>query len=192
MDKPNRKKKSVLKWEGVAAVKIEASLFSAYNSDWIKQVYINHSNNPSIPANAFSELRNLKTLYLDENEIEAVNELTFAGLVSLKELSISFNKIKSIPGNTFVELRNLEQLYLTGNRIETLDERAFSGLVSLTTLDISDNKIKSIPSNALSELKSVRLMWLDDSVIKRKLFAGLDSLKEVNGRSPNSLRYIFK
>jgi Leucine-rich repeat (LRR) protein len=134
----------------------------------------------SLPANVFSDLKSLKELNLWGNEIEVVEEGTFAGLVSLQELWISENRIKSIAANAFHELRALEKLLMYKNEIEEIDERLFSRLESLKRLDISRNRIKSLPLKTFNGLVKLEKLNLEEELDNNELYAHLTNLTYVN------------
>ena len=104
----------------------------------------------SIPENTFSELNNLKVLFLYNNSLSSIPENVFKGLNNLKELYLSNNSLSSIPENIFQELNNLEYLYLYNNSLSSIPENSFKELNNLKFLyldiDKTSFKIKSLPN----------------------------------------------
>jgi hypothetical protein len=159
---------------------IDSGLFRGLGS--LKVLYIHGNGIKSISGNTFVELGNLELLSLWQNQIEGIDETTFQGLGSLRELSIHDNRIKLIGANAFGVLKNLELLTVHNNQLESVDELTFNGLVSVKSLVILHNKLKSIPINTFSELEKLEELWLDHGLNREGLFAGLGSLKKVNGK----------
>jgi Leucine-rich repeat (LRR) protein len=80
-------------------------------------------------------LGNLKSLYLDNNWLNALPE---TNLSSLEHLDISHNEISSIPSG-FFDMPSLQRLYMSDLKIDKLD---FSKIASsLDRLDVSNNQI---------------------------------------------------
>ncbi|KAL8590558.1 hypothetical protein ACOMHN_010994 [Nucella lapillus] len=127
----------------------------------------------------FSELRQLKHLYLDENEIMQLQAHQFADL-SLLTLSLAHNRISSIPTDAFdgltvedldlsenklLELKgeslqpiaqHLAVLNIGNNPIRFLQPDTFEGLRLLETLNISACSLTRLPAETFSSLYSLR------------------------------------
>jgi peroxidase len=113
-------------------------------------------------ANTFGELKNLEMLSLQENQIAAIDQTAFKGLVSLKYLYMSNNKLTFILPNTFSELKNLAKLKLDHNQIVIIHPDAFKGLGSLKQLFINNNSYSDfIYNNTFAELKSLTKLNID-------------------------------
>ncbi|XP_078056872.1 uncharacterized protein LOC144481664 [Mustelus asterias] len=93
----------------------------------------------------FKNLRNLKKLVLDHNQIPDLPERAFDVLVSLEELSVKGNAIRVIPDGIFDQLEELSRLILSGNRIERFPGNSLQGAQNLDTFDISNNNLSSFP-----------------------------------------------
>ncbi|XP_078056888.1 uncharacterized protein LOC144481626 [Mustelus asterias] len=93
----------------------------------------------------FKNLRNLRKLVLDHNQIPDLPERAFDLLVSLEELRVKGNAIRVIPDGIFDSLGNLRHLILSGNRIERFPENSLRGAQNLDTFDISNNNLSSVP-----------------------------------------------
>lgn len=80
---------------------------------------------PFIQPNRLTKIENLETLkdtleelYLQENQIEKIENVGMLG--KLKILDISYNKVEHLEG--IEELSELDALYLTTNKIENVGE----------------------------------------------------------------------
>lgn len=128
-----------------------------------------------------SKLKNLKKLFLENNEIEMNDNIL--DLPNLKQLALSNNKITDISklvlnsienldiGDNFIEQipesllsggSHLKQLILRGNSIQSLPP-SIDKLKSLKWLDISKNRLKKLPSQIgdLSRLRYLNISWND-------------------------------
>lgn len=107
----------------------------------------------------------LHNLVLDSNEIETIDDYTFASQKRLNELSLYGNKLKVIKGNTFKGLDELKTLNLGSNEITTIEDGAF-GLPKLEELNLNYNEIKTLPECFFNELPAMRTLRLDLSGIE--------------------------
>ncbi len=68
--------------------------------------------------------------------------MAFVGLVSLESLDLSGNQLDGLEQGTFAGLEKLTDLRLMGNRLASLsDNGAFDGLSSLQSLHLEDNEL---------------------------------------------------
>ena len=135
------------------------------------------SNFPS--STAFSELRQLKHLYIDDNQLLKLQPSQFADL-SLLTLSLARNRISSIPINALIGLTvedldlsenkllelkgeslqpialHLATLNVAYNPIRVLHPHTFEGLRLLETLNISACSLTSLPAETFSHLYNLR------------------------------------
>ncbi|XP_077991640.1 uncharacterized protein LOC144445873 [Glandiceps talaboti] len=92
-----------------------------------------------IPNHAFSHLNSLLGLYLNGNNIFAIQADSFTSLSKLKILDLSFNDIAYLPHNAFLPLALLDVLHLKGNPIQKTDDKEthpFNGLHNLRVLSL--------------------------------------------------------
>lgn len=57
-----------------------------------------------VHARAFSALRNLSVILLDDNNIHQIEPYAFHGLTAVRLLSLTRNRIATVVGNSFSEL----------------------------------------------------------------------------------------
>ena len=76
-----------------------------------------------------------KFLHLFRN----LEPLTFAGLIHLKELYLSYNQISFISEDAFDALNRLETLRLDNNRLKKFGRESFKGLVKVREIDLNGN-----------------------------------------------------
>ncbi|XP_071024712.1 toll-like receptor 3 isoform X2 [Oncorhynchus clarkii lewisi] len=104
------------------------------------------SSYPIIDDFSFQPLRALESLSMENTAFRNISVLTFAGLMSLRQLHLSRTScmsLKIITNQTFVSLAGspLLMLKLTSTAISRLDPGAFSSLGNLTTLLLGNNSI---------------------------------------------------
>ncbi|KAK1792924.1 hypothetical protein P4O66_001649 [Electrophorus voltai] len=64
---------------------------------------------------SFKRLKNLNTLYLYKNEIQAIDRQAFKGLVSLEQLFLHNNRITHLVLGTFLHLQSMKRLHAVMN-----------------------------------------------------------------------------
>lgn len=150
---------------------------------------------PQIPSR-------IQQLYLQHNEIEAVNMKSFINATNVREINLSYNRLKSqkIDYGVFTKCPHLRQIYLNNNELEEIPspfstsiERIFlgnnkinrikeqdlQGLVNVTMLDLCNNHIDSIKGKPLGKL--TKLMQLN--ICNNKL-------NSMPANLPSSLMYL--
>lgn len=124
----------------------------------------------------------IQQIYLQHNEIEAVNMKSLINATNLREINLSFNRLKSnkIDNGVFAKCPHLLQIYLNNNdleeipspfststeriflganKINRIKEQDFQGLLNLTMLDLCNNRIETMKGKTLSKL--TKLMQLN-------------------------------
>lgn len=106
-----------------------------------------------LDGNQFSELqnhlfigrKNMKVLFVNNSEIETIQNSTFNGLQALRILHLENNKLRELQGFEFEHLMNLEELYLHDNLISFVGNGTFELLRSLKILTLEGNKLTNFP-----------------------------------------------
>jgi Leucine-rich repeat (LRR) protein len=96
----------------------------------------------AVPEGCFASLSALKTLHLQNNQIESLPAGFFDGLASLEGLFLSGNRLRGLPAFG-ANLSRLEVLALSNNRLQTLP--SLSGLTSLREALLEFNALTSLP-----------------------------------------------
>ncbi|CAH1991556.1 unnamed protein product [Acanthoscelides obtectus] len=155
----------------------------------------------------FKGLRNLKELYLLNNDIDVIEPGAFESLTSLQYLEITQNKLEDLTDIPACELKELKTLNLSRNHLFALKRKNFvckselNGMalklndqhlnidkkdyisivdtsLGLTSLDISFNKIKVL-GEALNYLKFVTLFNAQSNKLKRISNADFKALRDL-------------
>ena len=109
-------------------------------------VYLDNNNLKEIPLSLFTIL-NMKTLYLNNNQISFIHPL-ISQLKNLTKLDISNNHLSNIAPELF-ENAKLSELYLYNNKIERIPNE-ISSLTNLKVLALHNNHLQSLPSSFYS------------------------------------------
>jgi hypothetical protein len=115
-------------------------------------------NISSIDENVFSKLTSLRTLYLNDNNIDKLNQGNFFNLQNLEKLVISKNKIRTIENLTFNNLFNLRELHLDQNNLKNLSEIDFYCL-NLRYIDLCGNQIDYINEINCNNFTLLKRTW---------------------------------
>ncbi|GAB0089832.1 Leucine-rich repeat [Sergentomyia squamirostris] len=125
-------------------------------------IELDFSNNliRTLPVGVFSGLIKLRTILLNNNQIEVLEDRLFENLNFLYRIELKNNHIRTIGLNTFVNVPVLLQIYLDSNRLSVLKKESFERLEKLASLSILQN-----PWNCTCDLQQFR-----DFIISRNLF----------------------
>ncbi|XP_061700025.1 leucine-rich repeat-containing protein 9 isoform X2 [Syngnathoides biaculeatus] len=131
-----------------------------------------------------SRLTNLKTLFLQGNEISQVEGLE--GLHQLRELVLDRNRIRALYENSFISQNVLLELHLTENRIRELNH--LYPLIELRKLYLGMNKLQDISEldkldvlPSLTELSVVGNPVARNSLHRPAVMRSLSQLQVLDG-----------
>ncbi|CAG0888736.1 unnamed protein product, partial [Cyprideis torosa] len=82
-------------------------------------------------------------LFLQENNIDMLEDVAFEGLGNLRMANLSSNKLVALPPSLFEHSKQLRELYVFNNSLSALAPGLFSKLDHLLVLDLSHNEITS-------------------------------------------------
>ncbi|RZF40048.1 hypothetical protein LSTR_LSTR002451 [Laodelphax striatellus] len=151
----------------------------------LEELDLSRNELTSVPDNAFTSLRSLQKLLLQENAISQLADRAFVGLVSLQLLNASSNHLLALPPELFQSSRDLKEVYLNNNSISVLAPGLLEGLDQLQQLDLSHNELTSSWVNRDTFSGLVRLVVLNlghnrISRVDSHLFQDLYSLQILN------------
>lgn len=160
----------VLKLLDISNNSIESVEGSAFKDTFELEVLIFSNNkityfeDPSV----FKNLRKLKFLYLDGNQIVDVPNQVLQNLPysSIEVLRLSNNYIDTLDDTSFPSpvMGSLKQLSLSSNVISSIHRSSFNSLHSLTLLDLSDNNLTFVPTEQMSKLSQLTDLDLDENM----------------------------
>lgn len=147
----------------------------------------------SISAENFHNLGLLEALYIQYNQIEAIEEGVFDELMKLKILKLSHNKINFVGVKLFKNLQELEFLYLGHNELKTLDFN-LKRLVELKYFSIAHNQLLNFTENHFERNKKLEKVWLCNNKIRTissTFFKDLNELKFVGLRNNECINSFY-
>ena len=138
------------------------------------EIFLDGNKLNILSSHTFIGRKNLKSLHLNNSNIEKIENQTFNGLKTLNSLHLENNKLQSLQGFEFSGLSLLRELYLQGNQISFIHNSTFKSLKSLEVLFLQGNSIIDFPVWQLAfnpYLVSVRLaenLWSCDCEFMHK------------------------
>ncbi|VDN01367.1 unnamed protein product [Thelazia callipaeda] len=119
---------------------------------------------PQIPYLALRELKELRTLDLEGNNITEIDSNHEVEFLSEINLNLGNNRIKHIKDNAFSSFRKFGRLDLSYNQISAISSTAFESVSQMRQIDLSYNKIAHIPTGTFKNIaKSLRWMNLEEN-----------------------------
>lgn len=118
----------------------------------------------------FDDLRDLKTLLLDHNQITEIPSDTFNDVENLIKLDLASNRITKLKKETFGMLKKLQFLAFNDNQIEKLSANMFKSNTKLEVISMENNKIKYLSSSMLSHLTKLKIANLNHNTCINERF----------------------
>ena len=140
----------------------------------------------------FTNLRKLRILEINRNELQTIQGLSLLGLRNLKELRLKRNKIESLDDGAFWPLENLTILQLDFNLLTVVRKGGLFGLERLQKLTLSHNRISTIEVQAWDKCKEIVELDLSHNEIAsvaRDTFEFLEKLEKLK-LDHNQITYI--
>ncbi|GAB1288722.1 Podocan [Apodemus speciosus] len=169
------------------------------------KLHLKNNKLEKIPPGAFSELSNLRELYLQNNYLtdEGLDNETFWKLSSLEYLDLSSNNLSRVPAglprslvllhleknviqsvdaDVLTPIRSLEYLLLHSNQLQAkgIHPLAFQGLKKLHTVHLYNNALERVPSGLPRRVRTLMILHNQITGIGREDFATTYFLEELN------------
>ncbi|XP_075038220.1 podocan [Mixophyes fleayi] len=171
----------------------------------LNKLHLKNNKLEKIPLGAFSQLSNLRELYLQNNLLtnEGMTNETFGRLTRLEYLDLSTNNfthvpsglprnivilhleknsIRSISGDVLTQIKNLEYLLLHNNKLRArgIHPSAFMGLKKLHTVHMYNNVLEKVPAGLPRRVKTLMLLHNKITGISKDDFATTYTLEDLN------------
>ncbi|CAB3255962.1 unnamed protein product [Arctia plantaginis] len=173
----------------------------------LKSINIKYGNIVDIISYAFANLTNLKEAGLSQNQIETLQQYSFAHLPNITTINLEDNMIIEIDAEAFVDVPKLQKLVFTKNNISIirngtfqhtfnlleldlnknniyyLNRRTFDGLANLKKLDLRKNRIQNLTEFTFAELWNLQELLLgknDLRYLSERAFDGLSQLRKLS------------
>nr|NP_523891.2 peroxidasin, isoform A [Drosophila melanogaster]NP_995975.1 peroxidasin, isoform E [Drosophila melanogaster]NP_995976.1 peroxidasin, isoform D [Drosophila melanogaster]NP_995977.1 peroxidasin, isoform C [Drosophila melanogaster]Q9VZZ4.1 RecName: Full=Peroxidasin; Flags: Precursor [Drosophila melanogaster]AOQ10577.1 Pxn-RA [synthetic construct]AAF47668.1 peroxidasin, isoform A [Drosophila melanogaster]AAS64946.1 peroxidasin, isoform C [Drosophila melanogaster]AAS64947.1 peroxidasin, isofo len=118
-----------------------------------------------LPANAFSGLAQLTTLFLNDNELAYLQDGALNGLTALRFVYLNNNRLSRLPATIFQRMPRLEAIFLENNDIWQLPAGLFDNLPRLNRLIMYNNKLTQLPVDGFNRLNNLKRLRLDGNAI---------------------------
>ncbi|XP_056128900.1 leucine-rich repeat neuronal protein 1-like [Lampris incognitus] len=149
----------------------------------LTELDMSQNNFSSVEAVGLTNMNQLTTLHLEENQITQLPDHCLQDLSNLQELYINHNQISSISPGAFAGLHSLLRLHLNSNRLRVIDSRWFEATPNLEILMIGENPVIGLLDmnfKPLSSLRSLVLAGMDLTDVPGNALVGLDSLESIS------------
>uniref|UniRef100_A0A3P9HJB9 Leucine rich repeat containing 9 n=1 Tax=Oryzias latipes TaxID=8090 RepID=A0A3P9HJB9_ORYLA len=150
----------------------------------LEVLHLSHNGISNMANLQLSRLTNLKSLFLQGNDISQVEGLE--GLQQLRELVLDRNRIKALARNSFTAQSELLELHLEYNRIRELNH--LDPLVGLQKLFLCMNKLQDVAEleklevlQSLTELSVIGNPVAQNSLHRPAVLLHLSSLQLLDG-----------
>ena len=151
-----------------------------------------------IMENTFSDLKKLKALYLDGNQLDRIPRGLPPNLILL---SLEVNHIYYISKENLSEIRNVELIYLGQNCYYrnpcnvsySIEDGAFLQLSNLTLLSVKSNNLSYIPTLLPSSLRELYLYNNNIEKVTEEDFKNITNLEilDISGNCPRCYNAPF-
>ncbi|XP_058799434.1 toll-like receptor 6 [Phymastichus coffea] len=137
---------------GVLAPGLVANMNQLVSLDLSKNVLTSSWMNSA----TFAGLIRLVLLDLSFNRIDNLDPAMFKDLYTLQILNLKYNEIETIPADTFAPMSNLHTLEISHNRLRYLDGQSLNGLFALSLLSMNYNLLEGIHPDAFKNCSSIQ------------------------------------
>jgi len=183
---------NILDLSKITMIAIPTALFDCIGLDTL---FLEHNKLQIIPP-GISNLKNLRRLYLNDNELSSIPSLL--SLFKLEVLFLESNKFKEFPNWVFTmpslrilslcknyirnfpefyqNVSSLEGLYVDNNQLEELPD--LNRFPKLEILSASNNQIKKVPDSLLN-LPYVKKLFLDHNQLESFPMGNISKLKDL-------------
>jgi len=161
-----------------------------YNYEQLTDLVIKNSNISEITVTKV--LKNIRSLSLQGNHLEALPRRALGRLKRLEQLSLRENQITSLRNIRFP--RKLDILDLRSNKLTSLTGGLFRNTKTLRVIKLNDNEIKDIHLNAFVNTPNIEVLDLENNSMEkltRGMFSKLASSWYINLRG-NNIKSIHK
>jgi Leucine-rich repeat (LRR) protein len=141
------------------------------NAGNLRSIFLQNNQMNTIIHNCFDPAENLETLDLSNNAIVKVHSEAFAALKNLQHLNLSKNKIAAFDDKFFENLHNLKWIGLEFNRLTMIASTLFTKAhQKLEGISLSFNQINEISPHIFDNLENLRFLLLTNNKCVDKAF----------------------
>lgn len=151
-------------------------------ADKLEEIVFVNQRFEELAGRVFEGCTNVKTILLDNDEINTLDEDTFLNLKTLETLSMRSNEITTLPSKVFSTLERLKSLDLSSNLISTIAETTFNSNRFLANLKLDRNNFIKIPAIQMAE---VTFYDFTDSICIDQIFEKTTELNDYTSKNCN-------
>jgi Leucine-rich repeat (LRR) protein len=142
-------------------------------------VEVNRNEIEAIPSGIFRNCARMSTLRIADNRISTVHEDAFMGLGNLGTLTLTNNSITSFTRQHLRHTTRIQTISLGRNEIEEITADTFADLTNLRTLNLNNNRLSSWSREILSQhplIESLNLANNQFQTLAVDVFSNLPNL----------------
>jgi Leucine-rich repeat (LRR) protein len=134
----------------------------------LKELNLQNNSIGVLAPGLVTNMNQLVALDLSRNVLTSswMNSATFAGLIRLVLLDLSFNRISKLDPALFKDLYTLQILNLKYNEIATIAADTFAPMSNLHTLEISHNRLRYLDGQSLNGLFALSLLAMNYNLLE--------------------------
>ncbi|CAL4065426.1 unnamed protein product [Meganyctiphanes norvegica] len=123
----------------------------------LKSLFVHNNDIQEVPE--LTECRQLKLIDMSNNAMTSLGHGSFSEMSQLRDLLLSHNQIAYIPHDAFLGLKDLQILNLEFNQITEIQPGTFEPLVGLKDINLGNNQfpVLPLPEDGLRELLSIKV-----------------------------------
>ncbi|XP_064473061.1 toll-like receptor Tollo [Ornithodoros turicata] len=160
----------------------------------LRSLYLQHNQLTQLVETAFGGLIHLQVVDMSNNQLNTIPPKLFHGSVDIRELYLQNNSLGLLSPHTFTDLQQLVILNLSHNQIssEWITHDTFADLIRLVILNLSHNKLRHINATTFQSQYSLQILHLDHNQIETiddNAFASLYNLHTLS-LSDNKMKHL--
>ena len=122
--------------------------FSQLQLRHLKYIFI--TQNGKVKNFNMARMPRLMAIYLHKTIVPIIQSFSFSGLLSMKELNLSFVGLIKLQGKSFINIDNINNILLNDNSLKTLPVGIFTYVKKLTNIDLRNNFLEGISADAFN------------------------------------------
>uniref|UniRef100_A0A7E5A1C1 LRRCT domain-containing protein n=1 Tax=Panagrellus redivivus TaxID=6233 RepID=A0A7E5A1C1_PANRE len=148
----------------------------------LTHLYLQNNSLTHITNVTFANLKELRIFDLSNNKLQHIAAGAFQNQRHLTEFNLSYNELTYLEPETFQNMDIYGNLYVNNNDLAHLSAGTFVGNKWLHILDLSNNHLTDIAMGAFNELNKLKILKLNGNKLTSidGIFDDLENLKYLN------------
>ncbi|XP_052814018.1 slit homolog 2 protein-like [Mya arenaria] len=140
----------------------------------------------TIPPKAFSYLKNISKIEINQGNIGTIQSCAFADLPSVKQLLFEKAVIGNVESYAFNGLTEVDKIEFTNSRIGRLKPFGFSDIESLGMLSFINTNIPNFYSHGLYNIREVSTLYFKKNNVSDMVTGALTDIKNISNAEVTS------